>query len=398
MLCYTTIGLPLAVIPGFVRDSLGYDVVVAGLAVSVQYLATFATRPFGGRLTDTRGPKLSVLLGLAGCIASGLLMLATGLLAHALPASPGIALAALFASRLLLGLSESLVGTGSIMWAIGQVGAGRTAQIISWNGIASYGGIALGAPLGVALSGDGRIGFAMLGLVPVALGLLGLLIAVPKRGLVPHPSKRIPFLSILSRVLPQGTALALSSIGFGVIAAFITLFYAAHGWPAGGLGGAASALSAFGLSFIAARLLFAGRIARPELRIGGGYPVAMASLAVEACGLLVLWLAPGSLVALCGAILTGLGFALVFPALGVEAVKRVGVDNRGAAIGAYTVFLDISLGLSGPLLGLIANHAGYATLFLVAALCCVAALALTAGLHSAAPSSNEHSTANSPSC
>lgn len=379
MLCYTTIGLPLAVIPGFVRDTLGYDAVVAGLAVSVQYLATFVTRPFGGRLTDTRGPKPSVLLGLAGCIASGLLMLATGLLAHAWPESPGVALAALFASRLLLGLSESLVGTGCIMWAIGQVGAGRTAQIISWNGIASYGGIAVGAPLGVVLSGHGRIGFAMLGLVPVGLGLLGLLIAVPKPGLVPRPSVRIPFLAILGRVLPHGTALACSSIGFGVIAAFITLFYGAHGWSVRGLTGAASALSAFGLSFIAGRLLFANRIARH-----GGYPVAMVSLAVEAAGLLVLWLAPGSAVALFGAILTGLGFALVFPALGVEAVKRVSADNRGAALGAYTVFLDISLGLSGPMLGLIANHAGYPMLFLTAALFCAAALALTARLRSAA--------------
>ncbi len=33
MLCYTTIGLPLAVIPGFVRDTPGYDAVLAGLAV-----------------------------------------------------------------------------------------------------------------------------------------------------------------------------------------------------------------------------------------------------------------------------------------------------------------------------------------------------------------------------
>jgi hypothetical protein len=44
------------------------------------------------------------------------------------------------------------------------------------------------------------------------------------------------------------------------------------------------------------------------------------------------------------------------------------------------VFLDVSLGLSGPLLGLIAKGHGYASLFLCAALACLIGLALCAGL------------------
>ena len=44
-ICYLTIGLPLAVLPGFVHDDLGFSAIVAGGAISVQYFATLASRP-----------------------------------------------------------------------------------------------------------------------------------------------------------------------------------------------------------------------------------------------------------------------------------------------------------------------------------------------------------------
>jgi hypothetical protein len=48
--------------------------------------------------------------------------------------------------------------TGATMWGIGRVGAAHTARVIAWNGIATYGGLALGAPVGVVL--EGRWGLA----------------------------------------------------------------------------------------------------------------------------------------------------------------------------------------------------------------------------------------------
>jgi predicted MFS family arabinose efflux permease len=109
-----------------------------------------------------------------------------------------------------------------------------------------------------------------------------------------------------------------------------------------------------------------------------GYRVAFWSLVVEAIGQAMIWGAPDEIVALAGALVTGFGCALVFPALGVEALKRVLPANRGSAMGGFVAFLDIAYGVSGPVAGVIASQFGYAAVYLFGAVCalCGAALAV----------------------
>jgi len=366
-IAYLSIGLPLAVLPGYVHNQLGYGSILAGFAISCQYVATLLSRPLAGRMADSAGAKRTVMLGLCACGLSGLLLIAAALTKPL----PGLSLALLLASRLVLGCGESCVGTGAIIWGIGRVGLTHTARVISWNGITTYGALALGAPLGVLL--ENNLGLASIGIVVCVIALAGVGLASLQAPIAVVHGERLPFRHVFTRILPHGLGLALGSTGFGSIATFITLYYASRHWP-----NPAFSLTVFGLLFVGTRLLFANAI-----KTHGGFPVAIVSFCVEAAGLLLLWLAPIHTLALVGAALTGCGFALVFPALGVEAVGLVPPASRGAALGGYSLFLDLSLGITGPLAGLIAGDFGYAQVFLFAAVAALAGLMLTFALQAA---------------
>ncbi|WP_211444773.1 MFS transporter [Collimonas humicola] len=364
-ICYLAIGIPLAVLPGYVHVDLGYSSVLAGLAISMQYLATLLSRPLAGRMADSVGPKTAVLRGLIGCSISGAFLLIAAFFTHL----PALSLAILLTGRLVLGCGESMVGTGAITWGIGRVGAQHTARMISWNGIATYGALAIGAPLGVLISH--AWGLAAVGATVTVLSVAGFLLARLKTATAVVRGEHLPFGRVLRKVFPHGMGLALGSIGFGSIATFITLFYASHQWP-----NAAFALTLFGTFFVGARLLFAHTISR-----FGGFRVSIVCFSIEAIGLLLLWQAGSPFFALAGAALTGFGFALIFPALGVEAVNLVPANNRGSALGAYSVFLDLALGVTGPLAGLIVSKFGYPDVFLFAAVASLAAVTLTVGMY-----------------
>jgi predicted MFS family arabinose efflux permease len=49
-------------------------------------------------------------------------------------------------------------------------------------------------------------------------------------------------------------------------------------------------------------------------------------------------------------------------------VRRAPPQSRGLAMGAYTVFLDVALGLGSPALGLLAGRAGLGSVFLASAI------------------------------
>lgn len=358
--CYLSIGLPLAVLPPYVHLSMGYSATLAGLVISIQYIATLLSRPWAGRISDKVGAKVSVLWGMGLCAASGAVLFSASF-AHPIA---WLSITLLILSRLVLGVGESLGSTGATLWGISAAGPENTARVISFNGIATYSGLSLGAPLGVLL--EQTWGLAALGLFTFLIGALSLALAARKAPVPVIAGEHLPFRSVLGRVAPHGMGLALGGVGYSVLATFVTLFYLSRHWS-----GAALCLTCFGVAFITARLLFIQAINR-----FGGFPVGMACLTVESLGLILLWQARLPWMAFSGAALTGFGFSLVFPAIGVEAVKRVSEENRGTALGVYTAFADVSFFLTGPTAGKMVDWFGYSSVFLFGFCCVVAALGI----------------------
>lgn len=358
---YLAIGLPLAILPEYVHMRMGYHASLAGLVISIQYIATFISRPWAGRISDHKGAKISVLWGMGACTLSGFLMLGAAAL-HRNPA--WLSLTSLIASRLVLGVGESLGSTGATLWGISSAGPEHTAKVISYNGVSTYGALALGAPLGVVM--ETHWGLSSVAILTIVVCALAYAWAALKPPVPVTPGEHLPFRNVLGRVTPHGMGLALGGVGYSALATFVTLFYVSRHWN-----GAALCLTAFGIAFIAARLTFIRTIGT-----FGGFPVAKVCLVVESLGVLLLWLSTSSWMALSGAALTGFGYSLVFPALGVEAVERVPLENRGTALSFYTVFADVSFFMVGPLAGAVIGLFGYASVFLFALICVISALAI----------------------
>lgn len=361
---YLAVGLPLPVIPLFVHAHLGFSNLVVGLVIGIQFLVTVLTRGYAGRVTDQQGGRRSALQGALVMAVAGLLYLVA-----ALPGlSPAASLGVIVAGRLAAGLGESQFVTGCVSWSIASVGPQRAGLSMSWTGIAMFAALSIGAPMGMAMYQ--RYGLAASMAACIAAPLLATVIAL---GTASYPSPRgarLPFHRVVGRIWREGLGLMLQGVGLSGLTAFASLYFAARQWDSAGW-----VMTAFGGGFIAVRMLL-GHL--PD-RLGG-YRVAAWSLAVEAIGQALLWFAPNAGVALAGAMVTGLGCALVFPALGVEALKRVPPANRGSAMGAFVAFLDIAYGLAGPAAGVIAGHFGYAAVYAFGAGCALLGAALALAL------------------
>ncbi|HEX4150265.1 MAG TPA: arabinose transporter, partial [Pirellulales bacterium] len=362
---YLAVAMSLPAVPVHVVLRLGLDNAFGGLAVGIAFLSTILTRSHAGHRADRMGGKPCMQRGLLLYAAAGLVCLFSSWLRLPVPASYAV----LILGRLLLGLGESLTMVGMIGWAIGLMGTPRSGRVLSLVGMGMYGAFAVGGPLGLALLH--RLGFGGLMGVCTVLPLLGLGAVRSIPGVAPHAGQRESFWRVIGRIWRSGAAVGLQGVGFAALGAFFSLYVLSRGWPYAGLG-----LTCFGLGFVLIRLL-CGHL--PD-RIGGT-PVAIVSLAVEACGQYLIWLAPGPLTALFGALLTGIGCSMVFPAMGSEVVKLVPAHLRATAIGGFAAFQDLAYGVTGPLVGLLADRSGYSAVFLIGGLAASLGLSMAIWAH-----------------
>lgn len=360
-LAFAVIGFAMPVLPLHVHKNLGFGTFVVGLVAGSQFGAAIISRLWAGRYADSRGPKMAVTTGLFVSTLAGLLYLSS----LQCVASPGISVAILLLGRAVLGVGESFIITGAQAWAVTISGVQNAGKVLGWAGSAMFAAFALGAPLGTVLYST--YGFLAIGLTTALLPLATLAFVAPLRRVPSAPGVPTGFFTVLAAVWTSGIASALSSIGFGAITAFSALLLVGRGgaaWPA---------FTSFAAAFILTRA-FLGHLADQF----GGAKVALICALIEAIGLALIWLVPWVTLSLIGAAVTGIGYSLVYPAFGVEAVRSVPQQSRGLAMGAYTAFLDVALGLGIPALGLIGDLAHLGTVFAVSTLAALGAAAIAA--------------------
>jgi len=350
------VGAVLPVIPRYVHGPLGGGNVAVGLVIGSYAVTGLLLRPFAGRLADHRGRKPTVLLGSV--------LVALGGFMYLLPLGvPG-----LVASRLVLGAGEGAVFTASSAWVVDLSPPDRRGRVIGLYGLSVWAGLSIGPLIGELILHVSTYTAAWLfaGTAP----LVGALIATR----LPDPFHPAPMLEeehhalIEREAIRPGIALALASIGYATVAAFVVLHLDARG-----VGHGATVFGAFATMVVLTRL------------VGGDLPdrvgparVAIVAAIVEAIGLATMALAHSLPVALAGALAMGAAFSLLYPSLSLIVVRRVADTRRGAALGTFTAFFDGGVGLGAPLAGLAAALVSYEGAFLLAAAIALASAATIA--------------------
>ncbi|HMS61730.1 MAG TPA: MFS transporter [Solirubrobacteraceae bacterium] len=374
LLCFLAIGAVLPILPRYVTGELGAGTLAGGVVAGGFAISALIGRPIGGRPGARHGRKTIHATGLAICSLAGLLLF--------LP----FGVAGLIFARLVVGLGDGWVFTAGVTWIVDLAPEERRGQTIGMFGLSIWGGLTFGSVIGegmYALGGYEAV-WAFAALAPLA----GLLVArlVPEAppthqpvseelaaaelgaAVVPAPGAPAPAPGhwIPREAVRPGVALALANIGFGTMAGFVVLLLAERG-----IGHGAAAFTVFSASVVVSRL-FLGRL--PDIL--GARRTALGAGLVQGLGLIAIGAAQSLPAALAAAAVMGMGMSLLFPSLALLVVDRVEPARRGAAMGAFTAFFDLGVGLGAPFAGLIASWAGsYPPAFYVGgSLCLMGAL------------------------
>ena len=352
---FTGDGILIAALPRYVVGPLGAGNVAVGVVVGAFSVSAFFLRPWAGGFGDRHGRRPLMLAG-AG-------LFSASVLGYGLAADP----ATLVALRLVTGAGEALFFVGALAAFTDLAPPERRGEAMSLASLSLYVGIGVG-PLVGELTID-RFGFTAAWLAAAGAGIIALALvlrvretrpevlagdaAEPRRHRLVHPAGLVPGMVLLASIL-----------GMAGFLAFVPL----HALDLG-MSGSRHVLLVFATVVVVIRS--AG--ARIPDRLGAARATRIA-LALSATGLALIgtWQTPTGLMV--GAVVLGVGVALLTPSVFSLAVERVSPQERGSVIGTTSAFLDLALGVGPATLGLVGAALGRPGTFLAGA--AVAALGL----------------------
>jgi MFS family permease len=358
------IGILIPVLPLYAKGPLDAGSVGVGLAVASASATALLLQPIAGRFGDRVGRR--------PLLVAGGLILGMSFLLYTVAAS----MPALVPLRLLTGVGEALVFVATATMINDLAPPGRRGEAVSLYSLATWGGLAIGPPLGELVLGDDRFDAVWLGAAAAALASALLALGVPETRPPGLPAAVARSRALLHRAaVTPGLVLIGSMVGFAAMAAFGPLYARELGLSGAGL------LFTLNASIVVAVRLLGRRI--PD-RVGPKR-TATAALAIAACGpaVIAIWQSPAGLYA--GTVVLSVGQSLVFPALMMIVVSEAPEAERSSAVGSFTAFADLGYGIGAISLGAVAAATGYNGVFAVAAVVMAAGLLPLSRLRPAGP-------------
>lgn len=340
--------MTLPTIPLFVKELGGNDQLI-GFVVGIFTFSALVIRPFAGHALESKGRGFIYLLGLA------IFVISVGLFGFTM----GIML--LFMLRIVQGVGWGFSTTASGTIATDLIPARRRGEGMGYYGLSGNIAMAMGPALGLALVGI--LNFKQFFLICGGLGLIAYLLAskikFKKVEPVPHlentASKKWDLYE--KTALPPSMLLFFITVTFGGIATFLPLYSLEKG-----ISGIQWYFIIFALSLMLSRT-FAGQIYD---RKGHQAVFIPGTVMILVAMLLLAWL-PNSLVLYIAAVLYGLGFGTIQPALQAWSVEQAPRHRKGMANATFFSFFDLGVGVGAILFGQISFLFGYDSVYFASA-------------------------------
>lgn len=338
---YLVLGAAFSAVPRYVTEQLDGSRAMAGLGVSIFFVAAVIARPLAGRLIDTRGRR--PVLVVAPFVVAAMMV--------ALLAADHVGLVLVI--RFLQGLAGGAFYVAAVTAETDMAPRHRRASAVARFSIAVYTGFAVGPVLGEVLS---DVSPTATWLALAALAALGGSLSAGVPETLPAPVEPEPGdlppprVSIIhpAAVLPGITLMTLG-VGYASITAMSALYARSIG-----MGSSGALYATFAITILVLRL-GAGRLADRVGLVRVMFP----GLSAFALGWLLLAVLRAPLPAIIGVALVGVGWAVVFPAVLAWLSDQVPDVQRGAALGTVMAFMDIGQGAGGYVVGAVADAANF---------------------------------------
>lgn len=343
---FGTFHLLLANLPLYIL-SIGGKETETGLIMGVFAASSVLMRPFVGQASDLWGKKRLMLLS-AGVI------LASALLYNSAKSIPS-----LLAVRLLHGVGWGAFSTAASAMVADIIPQRRRGEGVGYYGIASNLAMGIWPAIGVLVQKSFDFPILFYSTSIVALGCLLSAFSIKEKAKVANAKAfaATPFRLLEPSALFPATVQGILSLTFATIVTFLPLFASQKGIGNPGL---------FFTFYAAAVILMRGFAGRLSDRYGRA-AVLVPGILLMALALVLLSFSSSLPLFLTTAVLYGIAFASVHPALTALTIDRATPNNMGAAMGTFTTAFDLGIALGSFLWGFVAQGLGYAAIYQIAA-------------------------------
>jgi MFS family permease len=355
--------LLLATLPEYVLQVGGNESDV-GFIIGVFSLTAVLLRVWIGRAADQRGPRLFMIVGSAVLAISSALYVLTR------------SVSSLLLLRVLHGAGWAAFGTAASAFVADIVPPARRGEAMGYYGMFSNLAMAVGPAAGIGLAK--AFGYDVVFWVAAGLAAAGPVLTAAIRApshpapLAPAPAsgpwgprlRELVWRYVERTSLFPSLVFALVTVTYGSIVSFLPIY--AH---KRGLENAGTFFTVYAVVLAGSRS-FTGKLSDHY----GRAAVIVPGMLAAAAALAVLAQASGLADFMVVAVLYGLAFAALQPALLALIADRAPFGRRGAAMGTFATAIDLGIGGGSFVWGAVAQRAGYDVMYTSSA--AVALLAL----------------------